>query len=566
MPIMTDHPRVPQIILASTMMALCFGHALLGTRLNVGTHTFIFLLWYWVCLASGAYAVSRLVPAQSLSEIKPLKITVQVLALLAATNSILYLIAARQAVDSVDLFYFLCESRDKLWGIDSWNDVASLHFPGVYVFWKSVLSVSGGSFAAVQWAATVLLAANALVTGFIVFRMTQHATIGVLSGVLYVALSLRYEGLTGSREILCTLPYLLGTWLWLEWTEIRRRPVAGSIALGIGLGAALFCKQQAGLLAMGCVVVLLRRDLGRQHSFRIAAGTFFVTAFAAMIAFLVLILCQGEGLQPIVSGLQWAAQYKHENSWLYNMLTQIRNDESFALMVAVALFGNALIPRLSGLSNHRDYRFLCWQLLLSAAATLPQYQARGYLHYTLLAIPAVTIVFSVQLVSAWRLLSGPKAWQFQGQVIIVLLFLLPLLYNGDRPILLDVTENPARLLTKQFPVPWHEEDVPGRQLQELSTLIPPRSELYLIPSGRNAVYFFVSGINSGGYAFKEMTPAPQMDSHPPDFVILIPESSGWSQEYHFEEDSKQGLQEFISAGYEKITTTKTVEVYRRPDQ
>ena len=186
---MTDHPRVPQIILASTMMALCFGHALFGTRLNVGTHTFIFLLWYWVCLASGAYALSRLVPAQSFSEIKPLKITVQVLALLAATNSILYLIAARHAVDSVDLFYFLCESRDKLWGIDSWNNVASLHFPGVYVFWKSVLSVSGGSFAAVQWAATMLLAANALVTGFIVFRMTQHGTIGVLSGVLMLLVS-----------------------------------------------------------------------------------------------------------------------------------------------------------------------------------------------------------------------------------------------------------------------------------------------------------------------------------------------------------------------------------------
>jgi hypothetical protein len=149
-------------------------------------------------------------------------------------------------------------------------------------------------------------------------------------------------------------------------------------------------------------------------------------------------------------------------------------------------------------------------------------------------------------------------------VIIVLLFLLPLLYNGDRPILLDVTENPARLSTKQFPVPWHEEEAPGRQLQELSALIPPRSEIYLIPSGRNAIYFFLSGINSGGYAFKEMTPEPQMDTHPPDFVILMPESSDWSKEYQPDEDSIGRLTKFIAAGYEKITTTKTVEVYRRP--
>jgi hypothetical protein len=266
-----------------------------------------------------------------------------------------------------------------------------------------------------------------------------------------------------------------------------------------------------------------------------------------------------------VSGLQWAAQYEHENSWLINTVSQIRNDESFALMVAAALFGCVLIPANSGLSNQGSYRFLCWQLLLSAAATLPQYQARGYLHYTLLAVPAVTIVFSVQLVSGWRLLlSWPKVWQLQGQVIIVLLFLLPLFYNGDRPILLDVTENPARLLTKQFPVPWHEEEASGRQLQELSALIPPRSEICLIPSGRNAIYFFLSGVNSGGYAFKEMTPEPQMDTHPPDFVILMPESSGWSKEYHPDEDSIGRLAEFIAAGYEKITTTKTVEVYRRP--
>lgn len=564
MPIMTDHRRTPQIILASTMMALYIGHKLLGTRLTVSTHTFTFLLWYWLCLASGAYVVSRFLPARSLSEIKPLRITVQVLALFAATNSILYLIAARQAVDSVDLFYFLCESRDKLWGVDSWNDVASSHFPGVYVFWKSVLSVGGGSFAAVQWAAILLLAANALLTGVIVRRMTQQFSVGILSGVLYVVLSLRYEGLTGSRELLCTLPYLLGTWLWLELTEVRRRPLAGSIALGIGLGAALFCKQQSGLLAIGCVVVLFRRDLGNQHPFRTAAWAFLATAIAAMIAFLVLILFQGQGLKPIVSGLHWVAEYQHENSWMYNTLRQIRNDESFALLAVVALLGCALIPSNSEFSNQRNYRILCWQLLLSAAATLPQYQARGYLHYTLLPLPAVIIVFSVQLVSGWRLLSGPRVWQLQGQVVIVLLFLLPLLYNGDRPILLDVTKSPSQLLTKQIPVPWHEEEVPRRQLQELSALIPPRSEIYLIPSGRDAIYFFLSGINSGGYAFKEMTPKPQLDTHPPDYVILMPESSSWAIEYHPDEDSTKMLSEFIAAGYEKITTTKTVEVYRRP--
>ncbi len=564
MPIMTDHSRVPQVILVCTMMALCIGHATLATRLNVGTHTFIFLLWYWLCLASGAYAVSRFLAARSLSEIKLLRITVQVLALLAAANSILYLTVARHAVDSVDLFYFLCESRDKLWGINSWNDVASMHLPGVYVFWKFVLSASGGSFGAVQCAATLLLAANALLIGIIVGRMTRQLSMSILSGVLYVVLSLRYEGLTGSREILCTLPYLFGTWLWLELAENRKRLLAGSIALGIGLGTALFCKQQAGLLAIGCVVILFRRDLGSGHAFRTAAGMFSTTAFAALISFLVLILCQGQGLKPIVLALQWVAQYEHENSWFLNTLSQIRNDESFALLVAVTILGCVLIPANSGFSGQRDYRFLCWQLLISATATLPQYQARGYLHYTLMAIPAVTIVFSVQLVSAWRLISGPKGWQLHGQVIIVLLFLLPLLYNGDRPILLDVTENPARLLTKPLPLPWHEEEVPARQLQELSALIPSRSEIYLIPSGRNAVYFFLSGINSGGYAFKEMTPAPRINSHPPDYVILMPESSGWSMESRPEEGGSQRLQEFIDAGYEKITSTRTVEVYRRP--
>ena len=55
-----------------------------------------------------------------------------------------------------------------------------------------------------------------------------------------------------------------------------------------------------------------------------------------------------------------------------------------------------------------------------------------------------------------------------------------------------------------------------------------------------------------------------MDTHPPDFVILMPESSDWSKEYHPDEDSIGRLAEFIAAGYEKISTTKTVEVYRRP--
>jgi len=551
-----------KLAIVSALVVMLLGHVLLKTRYEVGTHSLVFSGWYWFCMALGGFLLSVYRPGKSLSEVQELSTSAVGLAVYCVITSLAYLIEARRSVDSVDLFYFLCESRDMLWGEHPQNHLATFHFPGVYRFWGLILSLYGESYEAVQWAAVTLLAVNAALISIIVARMTSQIPVALLSGVLYLVVSLRYEGLTGSRELICTIPYLTGIWIWVEQGEIRRRINLAAFALGLGLGLALYFKQQAGLLSLGAVWLLERRESETGKSRIGQAASFLIAAVAAALIFLVLILAEGSGLTPLFRGLQWASEYKHEGSWTANMLIQIRNDESFALITFFALTGSlGSLFRIS--IFERKYRNLCLQIATAAAVTMIQYRVRGYLHYTLLAMPGIIIVFSIQFAAVWRSLSGGKLLQIQCQVALVMLLLVPMLYNGQRSIKLDVTEWDRKQRNSSLPKAWHEEPETLSEINELKSLIPSRSEMEILPSGRNVIYFLLSGVNSGGYAFKEMTPETDFDHNPPEYVAVFRPNTPWDEESWKTSEAGRRLEKFILSGYKKQDTKTGVDVYRR---
>lgn len=550
--------------MAISWMVLLVGHLLLKTKYEIGTRPLMFCFWYWLCMAVGGFFLSRYRPGKSLREIPELGVSALSLAVFSMASSIAYLATARRSVDSVDLYYFICESRDKVWRILPENPTAAYHFPGVYRFWGLVLNLFGESYEAVQWTAVSLLVINALLISIIVGRTTRLIPMALLSGVLYLVLSLRYEGLTGSREPLCTIPFLTGILCWLELGEHRRKFYSAAVFLGFGFGLALYCKQQAGLLSLGAIVFLIRGYKNEGSSVvRQAVSRLAVTAVAAVVVFLVLILFEGSGLAPLAKGLQWAAEYKHEGSWIANILTQIRNDESFMLITVFAGIGSlaALFE-----SKHFDatYRHFCWLLLTAAAVTIVQYRVRGYLHYTLLAIPGIVIVFSIQFAALWRSLSGGRWWQVQSQIALILLLMVPMLYNGQRQVMLDVTDTNWKQHSSTVPVPWHEEPETVRKIDALKAVIPPQSEIEIVPSGRNSVYFLLSCINPGGYAFKEMTPETDFTRHPPEFVVVIPPETAWDEESWKLSGADRRLKEFAQRGYERLDTKSDFLLYQRP--
>ena len=67
-------------------------------------------------------------------------------------QAIHYAVAARDTVEGVDFYYYVCFARDLASGANDVPVARYMYFPGVYLFWRSVLRVAGESLSALQWA------------------------------------------------------------------------------------------------------------------------------------------------------------------------------------------------------------------------------------------------------------------------------------------------------------------------------------------------------------------------------------------------------------------------------
>ncbi len=430
-----------------------------------------------------------------------------------------YLQRSRPFIGGVDFFFFLCNARDMLADPQVVAPNAYRYFPGAYAFWRTVMWSEGGDLGGLQNAYVAVLIANGVLCSAVVFRLTRKMAAGVFAAVWYLVVCSRFQGLTGVVEPLATVPFLVGL---LCWGGVPLRGVGGmlrAIALGAGLGGALLCKQQAGLLSLGAVWLLLSWRLvepSRRH-WLLALGLLPLTAASVL---LVGILAEGRGWLPLQQALNMLTTYPAEGSWVRNLYVQLRGDESLA--VVGLMVGLGVVAILFSAPRRRQLVGTPWlevvgYCLVASVATLLQFRTRPYGHYMLLAVPAL-VVASVTL-AVKTIPDYVRKGRFQPLRwgLLLVAAAVPLANTAGNPRTLHVWR--LRLPADYYPqLLWHQQPRVAADLRRLRRHVQPGQTLYVLPPRHNAAHFLLQTRSPApwGYSFQmpalNDVPAQRFDS------------------------------------------------------
>ena len=421
--------------------------------------------------------------------------------LLALVTAVGYLLTMHGSVGDVDLFYFLCYARDMNLGHEIPENIYS-YFPGIYTFWRSAILVSGESLPAMEAWHLGLVAMNCFLVGLLLWRLTRCLPAALFAAVWTLLLYSRFQGLDGTSEPLATLPLLAALCYWNGRPLRGRNGLLGCLVLGAGFGLALYGKQQAGLLSLGAVMLLIE-SLGssRRHDLRILAAL----PLCALATLLLAILGEGEGLAPLWKGLSAAAGYGQEGSWLHNIYVQVRRDETAilaALFTAAVLCWWGLQRRTSEDAGQRQLS-VAGMLAISGLATLLQLRSRAFHHYMLLAVPCLVVSSTL----AWRYLWSRRtgSWRTRKGACLALLLLpmVPFLVNSgiDESFLAGRLPQPVE---RVIPIRWHQREELRDDLEQLRRQLPPGASILLVPARHNSIHFLLgtSSAASSGYHFQ----------------------------------------------------------------
>ena len=411
----------------------------------------------------------------------------------------LYLVRIRPYIGDVDLFYYLCNARDMNNHSLPSNDCYS-YFPGVYRFWRTVMLIGGQQLATIQWSYLLVILANGLLVAAIVWRHSRCLASSLFAACWLLVLTSRFQGTAGETELLATIPLLAALLYWSGQPLRGTRGWRYCLALGIGLALTAYVKQQAGLLSLGALALLLSyrwRGKSDQHQL---SQLISIPVIAAAV-FLVSLLLEGAGWQPLQIGLATVADYEREGSWWFNLYVQLRRDETAGL---AALFSGLVLVNCLWRKNSRSTATLELVLFLAIGAlfTLLQLRSRAYHHYMLLAAPAL-VISSVLL---WREIfptrsEGNRKTALLRCALILLIFVPFLRDTGIRESL-----TPWRVLSSNNFAPgqlWHQQPAIAKDLQQVANSVG--ETLYVFPARHNSVYFTLQAQTSSprGYRFEQ---------------------------------------------------------------
>ena len=472
----------------------------------------------------------------------------------------LYLVRIRPYVGDVDLFYYLCNARDMNNHSLPSNDCYS-YFPGVYRFWRTVMLTVGERLEAIQWTYLLVILTNILLVAAIVWRHSRCLASSLFAGCWLLVLTSRFQATAGETELLATIPLLLAALYWSGQPLRGSRGWRYSLALGIGLALALYTKQQAGLLSLGAVALLLSyrwRSKSDQHQLPLLiAIPVIATAF-----FLLAILLEGAGWLPLQTGLATVADYEQEGSWWFNLYVQLRRDETAGL---AALFSGLVLVSCLWRKNSRSTKSLELVLFLAIGAlcTLWQLRSRAYHHYMLLAAPG--LVSSTVLL--WREMfparaAGNRKTALLRSALILVIFVPFLRDAGIRE-----SFTPWRLPRSTNFAPrqlWHQQAPVAKDLQQLAA--SAGETLYVIPARHNSVYFVLQTQTSSprGYRF-EQAPLAETDWSIHSKVLLL-KPAAWDasdQQIISTEGLVQWRAALQQAGFQAGLELPTMVLYQR---
>ena len=433
-----------------------------------------------------------------------------------------YLPISRNAIGGVDWYYYLCYSRDMVNSYPVSDNLYS-YFPGVYVFWTTVMRLFGTDLETLQTSYQIASLLVCLLTGWIVKQHSHSRMLAGLTAVWTFVLITKFDGLTGVTELLAVIPWLIGLAIWKGKKLDQQLPLPRILLLGIMLGWTVFTKQQAGLLCLG-FLFLLYEQRTKTHSWRrmiLLPGTALCTLLLSTLIF-------GDGLRPLAIGLQTAASYGAEQSWIQNLYTQFRHDESLWLSLAVAsiLFLNRqhwLTP--SQPDNHPTLRLIGF-LLVASLASLIQFRSRPFHHYMLLCIPAIVLTCTLvyDRYQFWLQESRGKRILVGSLIVLPSIWCAP--YNDSfHPLRLEVPQ--VSQWTRHQPL--HQQAALSQIVTVLDKHIPTESKLLILPGRYNLVHYQLESFSDRqtGYNFRtrQFASAEQwslpLESTDAEFVVLL---------------------------------------------
>ena len=108
------------------------------------------------------------------------------------------------------------------------------YFPGVYAFWRWVITLFGDSLVSLQWRYLGVLILNGLLVAAILYRTSGRVSWSWYGLFWYLVASERFQGFAGTTGPIATIPLLMALLAWAG------RPIVGKSAwiyvLVIGTG------------------------------------------------------------------------------------------------------------------------------------------------------------------------------------------------------------------------------------------------------------------------------------------------------------------------------------------
>ena len=394
---------------------------------------------------------------------------------LGVTLVICYALRVQPTIEGVDYYSNVLYARDLANGASDVSLDRYGYLPGVYTFWRFAVLVSGGSLDAVRWVYLALLGLNAALVGLVIWRVTHAVTAAFVGGFWLVLAFALYEGFQGLTEPIVTAPLLSGLLLW------GGRPLQGrsgwwrALALGTGMGLALYAKQPGGLLATGAVALLIQNFTGTSDSAHDPRQLVALPAIALTV-FVAAVLCEGRGLEPLRIASELLPRYvgawpEQGHPFLVNLgIVAARDWFLWVGWIAALAVWLAVVVANRGCPAEPWVQVMGF-CVVATISSLKQYELRPYLHYFLIGAPtAIIAAVLVGLAFTRRIRSAWPASLWAG-VLTRSMAVLPLVagHSGSSSPFAWNSPLPERL--------WRNEPQTARDLESVASLLHPGEDV-----------------------------------------------------------------------------------------
>ncbi|MDP6353469.1 MAG: hypothetical protein QF473_00095 [Planctomycetota bacterium] len=460
-------------------------------------------------------------------------------------------------VEGIDFWYYLCNSRDIVLSDVEAPIARHIYFPGVYTFWRIILRLFGGTLFSIQVAYVVLQLFNIVAVGLLTGLVTRRVWLAVWSSLAFAVLCSRYEGFEGQTEPLATLPILIGLILW------RGRPLrlpVSYISLGFAFGLTVYFRQQGALLAMAYASIVFSEWL-RGHREKQDWLAALGIPVISVCCFLLLVLLEGMGLQPITFGIRQANQYARESSWWENISSFREWNWTVGVSILCLIAGYLAI-----LSREKTRQWLkepagclfgyaLWAVLLS----LLQFSWRHYQHYFLLGAPFLALSLALLGHYVWTNLP-PEATSFPvTRLLAITLAGAVTAVPGHLPGSLHLWS------FKKYPghPPWLSFPENLQSLQSLAPHVKRREAAVLLPLGRNEVHFMLGTLSKLKVGYGWPHELDDADWDETDVVVVFKQGRHLKDRWK-EMDCETAFNGMLAAGFEPEVETEVMTLYRKP--